>query len=70
LGKGERLLYFVTDNPDEWLFCNLPYDEKLRELKEGGQYRVSGEVYYFERTGKLFLLHCSVKLISDPTASP
>jgi hypothetical protein len=68
-GGKEALIYFVTDSPDEWLFCILPYDEGLRNLKEGGLYRVSGEIFYFEKEGKLFLHHCSVKLISAPPTS-
>jgi len=64
-GGEEAMVYFVTDNPNEWLFCTVPYDDKLRELKGGAQYRVSGNIYYFESEGKLFLSHCSVKRLRD-----
>src|SRR5262249_12647746 len=46
-GGDEAMVYFVTDRPDEWLFCSVPYDDTLRELTEGSRYRVSGEIYHF-----------------------
>jgi hypothetical protein len=60
-GGDEALVYFVTDNPDEWIFCTTKYDEHLAELQEGRHYLVSGVVYHFESEGKLFLTRCSIR---------
>ena len=65
-GGDNAMIYFVTHDPEGWLFCIVPYDSKLRDLKEGAQYRVSGKIYHYdENEGKsnLFLSRCSVKLI-------
>jgi stage IV sporulation protein FB len=60
-GGSDALVYFVTDNPGEWIFCEIEYNERLGELQEGGQYIVSGKVYHFDRDGKLFLRRCSLR---------
>ncbi len=60
-GGEEALVYFVTNNPDEWIFCTTKYDEHLAELQEGRQYFVSGIVYHFENKGNLFLARCSIR---------
>src|SRR5262249_1300969 len=66
---GLALVYFATDRPDGWLYCLVPDDNRLHDLKEGGLYRVSGEIYQFEEFeehGILFLHRCSLRLISEP----
>jgi Zn-dependent protease len=55
------LVYFVTDNPGEWIFCDVCYDEKVRSLQEGREYIVSGTVYHVEAEGKLFLMDCALQ---------
>lgn len=65
-GGKEALVYFVTDGANEWLFCTVPYRDALRELREGREYNVTGEIYHFEDSGKLFLSHCSIRLAGDP----
>jgi hypothetical protein len=60
-GGEEAMVYFATDNPDEWIFCTTEYDDQLAGLQEGRQYYVSGVVYSFEPDGKLFLARCSLR---------
>jgi hypothetical protein len=60
-GGTGALVYFVTDNPGEWIFCITPHHEKLHELQEGTEYVVSGTVYHFESEGNLFLMGCSLR---------
>jgi stage IV sporulation protein FB len=60
-GGKDALVYFVTDNPGEWIFCDTEYSDFLMELQEGRPYIVSGIVYHFEREGKLFLTRCSLR---------
>jgi hypothetical protein len=59
-GGRNALVYFVTGNPGEWLFCMTRYSESLRELEEGDRYLVYGTVYHFEDEGKLFLRECTL----------
>ena len=60
-GDKEAAIYFETDNPGEWIFCIVPYSEKLREVQEGRRYIVTGHVFYYQAGGQLSLMDCSIK---------
>jgi Zn-dependent protease len=65
-GDREAFVCFMTDTPNEWVICTVPYDKRLYDLKEGGLYRVSGEIYGFQERGNLFVRRCSLQLLSEP----
>jgi Zn-dependent protease len=65
---GNALVYFGTDDSNEWIFCMVAYDKPLGTLNEGSLYRVSGEVYHFEERRNLFLHRCSLRLIREATS--
>jgi hypothetical protein len=62
-GGKDALVYFITDTPGEWFFCDTPYGDNLRHLREGDRYVVSGTVYHFESEGKLFLMKCTLQRV-------
>jgi hypothetical protein len=65
-GGYNAMVYFATNDPEGWLFCIVPHDNSLRELKEGARYCVSGKIYHYDEAGgvsNLFLQRCSVKLL-------
>ena len=66
------LVYFATESPNEWVYCLMSDYKQPPGLKEGGLYRVSGEIYQFEEFEEhsiLFLYPCSLRLISEGATS-
>jgi Zn-dependent protease len=62
-GGKDALIYIATGNPGEWIFCDIQFTDRVRDLEEGDQCIVTGVVYHFENEGKLFLTRGTVRKV-------